>query len=497
MTRGLMTLADLPELAGADPRPRTTIAVARLDDRLKDPRYGAFKITQADVDGWKRNLAETFGGRVSVDFDHSSDRGRGTKAAAWITGLHQQGKLVTADVEFTPTGAKAVRDGDYLYISPTFVNNYTDEHGETHGKALLGAALTNRPVLRKGMPTLSLSRDRFDGVATRRRKKKSKKTQSKTLGRNASKKLLKKMQRELAPTLMAGGGKSARRSLDAIRTLAQFAPDGVQRAGTIIWTPSGASRVPPGLDDDGRALHALIAARAASTSAPYFQAMADVTGVPDYRALSDIPPGPVRQGMDPQREALDAAARAVSASLGISWFDALELLEQRTELNALQKDTGAASVPWLDTRPVSPPRPWSDEDWERDQRRANAAGIDIDRPMWQAGAEQGHDVVGELADTLRSDAIATHQQRGEGLLDQARAREDTRRAGAINDELIRRARKQTADLTARAANAASRSDLASQTGQNGRQGIDADGLDPQMRADLARWAKRGADGYMT
>lgn len=162
----LITLADLPELAGDDPSPTTTITVARLDNKLRDPRYGSFAITQADVDGWKRNLSEVFGGRVSIDADHSSDRGKGTKASAWITGLSQEGKKVQASVEFTPAGARQVRDKEYLYISPTFVEDYKDEHGASHGKALLGAALTNRPVLRKDMPTLSLSRDSFDGVAT-------------------------------------------------------------------------------------------------------------------------------------------------------------------------------------------------------------------------------------------------------------------------------------------------------------------------------------------
>lgn len=166
----LITLADLPELSGDDPSPSTTITVARLDSNLRDPRYGRFGITQADVDGWKRNLAGVFGGRVSIDADHSSDRGKGTKASAWITGLHQDGKKVQASVEFTPAGARQVREKEYLFISPTFVENYKDEHGVSHGKALLGAALTNRPVLREDMPTLSLSREHFDGVAELDRK---------------------------------------------------------------------------------------------------------------------------------------------------------------------------------------------------------------------------------------------------------------------------------------------------------------------------------------
>jgi phage I-like protein len=160
----LITLADLPELAGTQAKPRTTITIGRLDDNLRDPRYGKFAITQAQVDSWKRNLAETFGGQVSIDFDHSSDRGNGTRAAAWIRSIGQEGKLITADVEFSKRGARAVRNGDYRYTSPTFVENYTDEHGQKHGPALIGAALTNRPVLRKGMPTLSLSKDSFEGI---------------------------------------------------------------------------------------------------------------------------------------------------------------------------------------------------------------------------------------------------------------------------------------------------------------------------------------------
>lgn len=166
---GLITLADLPAL-GQGKTPTARITIGRLDSNLRDPRYGKFSITQTDVDSWKRNLDGIFGGSVSFDFDHSSDRGNGTKAACWISNIDQtgtkDGALITADAQFTRAGAKSVRDGDYKYTSPTFVENYTDEHGVKHGKALIGGALTNRPVLRQGMPTLSLSADTFEGVAT-------------------------------------------------------------------------------------------------------------------------------------------------------------------------------------------------------------------------------------------------------------------------------------------------------------------------------------------
>lgn len=212
----LITLADLPELAGTDPKPKSTIVIGRLDDNLRDPRYGKFSITQGDVDSWKRNLAGVFGGEVSFDFDHSSDRGNGTKAAAWVSNISQtgtkNGSLITADAQFTRAGAKAVRDGTYKYTSPTFVENYTDEHGQKHGKALIGGALTNRPVLRKGMPTLSLSRDSFDGVAT-----------PGSRGLKAAKRERKRARRELAKLMAAGPEPSRDSRAQMTPTLAQLA----------------------------------------------------------------------------------------------------------------------------------------------------------------------------------------------------------------------------------------------------------------------------------
>ncbi len=468
MKPGLVTLADLP--APAAGKNRTTIVVARLDDNLRDPRYGSFKITQDDVDGWKRNLTGVFGGRVAIDYDHSSDRGGGTRAAAWITGLHRDGKLITADVEFTPRGAKSIRNGDYRYISPTFVANYSDEHGQKHGKALIGAALTNRPVLRAGMPCLSLSRDPFDGVATARKRKKGRQMNKVsnqelvTLSRSTDRKeivrglkrLSSKQRRKLVDMTLANGAAAGLSRAPAISglspetaiTLAQFAPDGVQHAGMVDWQPpaTDAGRVPLGLDDAGRALHGLIANRAASTGTHYFDAMAAVTGQPGYAALSDIPPALVQQqGLDAQQAAKYTAGRALAIRAGIGWMDAMAYIDHLAALNQLEAGTGAGDAPWLDTRPLAtPPRPWSDEDWARDQRRANAAGVDVDRDAWQAGAEQGMDLVGQLADANRADAIATHRARGEGLLDQARAAEDSRRSSAINDELTRRARARVA-----------------------------------------------------
>jgi hypothetical protein len=170
------------------------------------------------------------------------------------------------------------------------------------------------------------------------------------------------------------------------------------------------------------------------------------------RAERQSPGAGQQQGLDPEQAARYATGRALAVSEGIGWTDAMEFLDQQTALARLQSDDGSADVPWLETRILaSPPKPWSDSDWQRDQRRATAAGIQVGalgpdgqdtqlRAMWQAAAEQGQDIVGKMAAVNRADAIADLRAQGAGLLDQARAREDDRRSQAINHELVRRAR---------------------------------------------------------
>ena len=442
----LITLADLPELARGERR--ATIIVARLDDRLRDPRYGKFAITQEDVDGWKRNLAETFGGQVSIDFDHSSDRGGGTRAAAWITGLGQSGKLVTADVEFTPRGAKAVRRGDYRYISPTFVSDFKDEHGESRGRALIGAALTNRPVLRKGMPTLSLSRDHIEGAAVPGKTKKKIKKQKRLLSKKAIRALS-----AFNPGLKFDSPEATHASLLAeARRIAQAHRTWPALPGARV--PADRNRVPFGVDQAGQQLHQQITQTADRDGTDYWTAFAKLSpgNAEALQRNSDFPPGPIApmDGAIPERSAVDMAARHLAKAAGISYLDAVMLIEHHNDGTELAQDDGASDTPWLDSRPLPiPPKPWSDPDWERDKRRAHAAGVDIDRDAWQAGAELGHDVVGELADEKRTAALDAHRQQGADLLNRARHQEDARRAAAINDELLRRARSHANDLAER------------------------------------------------
>lgn len=154
MPEDFTTLIDAP-VTLADGATTSRIQVAQLGD-FKDPRYGRFSITRKMVDSWKALLSDYFQGGVPIDYDHATDKGGSSEAAAWIKSIALDGERVMADVEWTPEGAQAVRDKRWLFISPTFVGDFKDQQGRSLGPALLRAALTNSPFLRS-MPAISLS----------------------------------------------------------------------------------------------------------------------------------------------------------------------------------------------------------------------------------------------------------------------------------------------------------------------------------------------------
>lgn len=129
-----------------------------------DKRYGDFEITPTMAEGWKKNLAEHFGGQVSIDLDHAPEVNGQTEAAGWIKGLEWDDEFVYAPVEWTSLGENAIRDKRYRYTSPSYKEHFVDEHGADLGNALVGVALTNRPVLRSGMPTVNLSHAQASGL---------------------------------------------------------------------------------------------------------------------------------------------------------------------------------------------------------------------------------------------------------------------------------------------------------------------------------------------
>lgn len=79
---------------------------------------------------------------ILVDFDHASETGGPTEAAAWATDLRSDEEGLHATFRMTDKGAEALSATRYRYLSPAW---YVDEEG--HPTELSTIALTNRPNL--------------------------------------------------------------------------------------------------------------------------------------------------------------------------------------------------------------------------------------------------------------------------------------------------------------------------------------------------------------
>ena len=79
---------------------------------------------------------------ILVDFDHASETGGPTEAAAWATNLTSDEDGLHAKFRMTDKGAEALTATRYRYLSPAW---YVDEEG--HPTELSTIALTNRPNL--------------------------------------------------------------------------------------------------------------------------------------------------------------------------------------------------------------------------------------------------------------------------------------------------------------------------------------------------------------
>ncbi len=135
-----------------------------IDTDLQLMKVGTFRINKKEtIEITRRHLTtlkQNFDDKVRkidlmIDFAHDSDK----DAAAWITEVYLQNddNELWVKVDWTPKGEKAVRNKSYRYISADFDPDYMDnETQEKFGFTLLGAGLTNRPVI-KGMEPLILS----------------------------------------------------------------------------------------------------------------------------------------------------------------------------------------------------------------------------------------------------------------------------------------------------------------------------------------------------
>jgi phage I-like protein len=123
---------------------------------FSDPRYGKFSITKKHFQEMIDNFNQKIRGIIpALDYNHEAEN----VAAGWFKKLYLKNENeLWADIEMTPKGSKVLSDKEFGYVSIEFDTNYVDnETNKKHGAVLLGAGLTNRPVVKRMQPVVALS----------------------------------------------------------------------------------------------------------------------------------------------------------------------------------------------------------------------------------------------------------------------------------------------------------------------------------------------------
>lgn len=122
-------------------------AVLRAGRYVKEGRE--IEINEADLDRAAENFTEDAerGMPVPIDFDHSTARGRGSKAAGRVLALFRRGRELLAEVAWTEPAREAIERGEYGHVSAEFTPDHAIEDGTRRGFAVVALGLTSRPFL--------------------------------------------------------------------------------------------------------------------------------------------------------------------------------------------------------------------------------------------------------------------------------------------------------------------------------------------------------------
>jgi hypothetical protein len=125
-----------------------------------DHRYGQVNISPEMLNQMVHNFDEKVRGiDIMLDAGHNPDGG----AYGWFKKIYtKEGENNSLElwgtVELTSLGQKALTEKHFGYISADFDMSYQDnETLANYGAVLLGAGLTNRPVVKKMSPAIALS----------------------------------------------------------------------------------------------------------------------------------------------------------------------------------------------------------------------------------------------------------------------------------------------------------------------------------------------------
>lgn len=136
---------------------------------FSDARYGRFEISKAMLSEMVANFTKGVRGVIpALDYKHESD----DVAAGWFKALYlkDDGNELWADIEMTPKGEKILSDKEFGYVSADFDTEYQDNESlEKFGCVLMGAGLTNRPVIKRMESVIQLA-EKDDPVGEKIRK---------------------------------------------------------------------------------------------------------------------------------------------------------------------------------------------------------------------------------------------------------------------------------------------------------------------------------------
>lgn len=152
--RGLRRKIKLAE--GDAPSAPTEVELIRCGT-FHHPQYGKFEITPEILLSFKKNFDDGVRGvDLAIDYKHASE----DIAAGWFKALtlKENGTSLWVIPEWTPNGARVLSDKEFRYISADFQMDYKDNESlKSYGPTLMGAGLTNRPVVKKMEAVVELS----------------------------------------------------------------------------------------------------------------------------------------------------------------------------------------------------------------------------------------------------------------------------------------------------------------------------------------------------
>jgi hypothetical protein len=115
------------------------------------PQYGELKITPERVNAFAESVMHrVIDKEPDIDYDHKK---RVDHAAGWVKAAEARQDGLWIQVDWTPAARQKLRDKEYRYFSPEYVDEW--KHPKTqavHKDVLLGGALTNRPFLKDILP---------------------------------------------------------------------------------------------------------------------------------------------------------------------------------------------------------------------------------------------------------------------------------------------------------------------------------------------------------